>query len=464
MPRPALSAPTSSTAEGLFSLPWAAQLYVCATIAAGILCLAQVLPHVNVSAPGWLAAVLAVGLATSTVHLPLPLLHGRSSMSVSHAIVLLAMMTLGTAAAVLVVVATTLVQSTVRTRLASRPHRTLFNVGSLALTVTLAGSTFSVLQQEQGGWIDTLGGPLACAELVYFVVNTLLVATAVALTTRQPLVQVWRSDFMWTGPGYFVGAIAAGGAYSLLGRNAYWWVAITIPLYFTYHSYRTFMTRVKSGQTKAQHALDVQFGIVQALAAAIESKDRTSQEELHRFMVYAESLGKAAGLDEAELHAVRTAALLHDIGNLAVPEHILAKTTQLTFEEFEKVKIHSRVGADILKNVPFAVPVAPLILGHHERWDGSGYPAGLRGTAIPLGARILAVADCFSALVSERPYRRAFLSLGGTGNLEADQRYLARPGPRGAVRRDSAGRRGQAPGRCDREQSTGTEPDPGAEG
>ena len=275
MSRPLPAAVASSTGEGLLGMPWAAQLYVCVMIVAGGICLFLALPRIDLSSPGWLAALLVVGLATATVHLPLPLTQSRSSMSVSHAVVVMAMLTSGPAAAVLLVVATTLVQSTVRTRLASRPHRTLFNIGSLAVTVTLAAGTYSYLRVDHGNWLDTVGGPLACAELVYFLVNTVLVATAVALTTRQPLVRVWRSDFMWTSPGYFLGAIAAGTAYSLSQQNALWWIAIAIPLYLIIDSYRTYIGRLKVGQEKAQQALEVQFGIVQALAAAIESKDRT---------------------------------------------------------------------------------------------------------------------------------------------------------------------------------------------
>ena len=107
------------------------------------------------------------------------------------------------------------------------------------------------------------------------------------------------------------------------------------------------------------------------------------------------------------MQAIRTAALLHDVGNMAVPEHILSKPDALTPEEFERVKIHPRVGAEILRNVPFGAPVSELVLCHHERWDGLGYPAGLRGNDIPLGARILSIADCYSTLQSDRPYRPA---------------------------------------------------------
>ena len=121
MSRPA-SAGTTSAAEGLSGMPWGARLYVCVMIVAGFLCLFLALPRIDLSSPGWLAALLVIGLATATIHLPLPLAQGRSSMSVSHAVVVMAMLTSGPAAAVLLVVATTLVQSTVRTRLVSRPR------------------------------------------------------------------------------------------------------------------------------------------------------------------------------------------------------------------------------------------------------------------------------------------------------------------------------------------------------
>jgi diguanylate cyclase (GGDEF)-like protein/putative nucleotidyltransferase with HDIG domain len=153
--------------------------------------------------------------------------------------------------------------------------------------------------------------------------------------------------------------------------------------------------------------MEVQLATIEALALAIEAKAGCTPEHIQSIQQYAGALALAVGLSDREVQAVRTAALLHDVGNMAVPEHILSKADALTQEEFERVKIHPRVGAEILRNVPFGGPVCDMVHSHHERWDGLGYPAGLRGADIPIGARILAIADCYSTLLSDRPYRPA---------------------------------------------------------
>ena len=123
---------------------------------------------------------------------------------------------------------------------------------------------------------------------------------------------------------------------------------------------------------------------------------------------YAIGLARALGVrEDATLHAVEAASLLHDMGKLAIPEHILNKPGRLTPSEFEKMKLHAAIGADILSAIHFPYPVMPIVRHHHENWDGTGYPDGLSGTDIPIGARILSVVDCFDALTSDRPYRPA---------------------------------------------------------
>jgi diguanylate cyclase (GGDEF)-like protein/putative nucleotidyltransferase with HDIG domain len=146
---------------------------------------------------------------------------------------------------------------------------------------------------------------------------------------------------------------------------------------------------------------------IEGLALAIDAKDHTTHEHLHRVRLYAAEIANELGLSELESDALNAAALLHDIGKLAVPDHIINKPGRLTPEEFEKMKIHPIVGADILERVAFPYPVAPIVRSHHEKWDGSGYPDGLKGEEIPIGARILAAVDCLDAVASDRQYRKA---------------------------------------------------------
>ena len=146
---------------------------------------------------------------------------------------------------------------------------------------------------------------------------------------------------------------------------------------------------------------------IETLALAIEAKDKTTRDHLERVEVYALGVAKEMGLSETQLEALRAAALLHDVGKLAVPEYIISKPGRLTPEEFEKMKIHTVVGAEIVEQMGFPYPVAPIVRSHHEKWNGLGYPDGLSGEAIPIGARILGAVDCLDALASDRQYRRA---------------------------------------------------------
>src|SRR5947207_5068605 len=146
---------------------------------------------------------------------------------------------------------------------------------------------------------------------------------------------------------------------------------------------------IEAGRRRAQETSDLHLATVEALARAIDAKDQTAEEHIQRVQTYAVGVARAIGLPAADIKGLETAALLHYNGKLAVPEHILSKPGPLTTEEFQKVRSHSQVGADILAAVPFPYPVVSFIRSHHERWDGHGYPAGLRAAEVPAGARIL---------------------------------------------------------------------------
>jgi diguanylate cyclase (GGDEF)-like protein/putative nucleotidyltransferase with HDIG domain len=191
----------------------------------------------------------------------------------------------------------------------------------------------------------------------------------------------------------------------------YFWLIASVLLVVTfgfraYRANRTLQRRLEQERLRAEKLGELHLATIEALALAIDAKDQTTHNHVRRVELYAVSLARELGMSEIEIEALRTAALLHDIGKLGVPEQILAKPGPLTPDEFQKVRMHPQIGADILSAVPFPYPVAPLVLGHHERWDGRGYPLGLKGDEIPLGARILCLVDYFDALTSDRPYHK----------------------------------------------------------
>jgi diguanylate cyclase (GGDEF)-like protein/putative nucleotidyltransferase with HDIG domain len=207
----------------------------------------------------------------------------------------------------------------------------------------------------------------------------------------------------------------------IVGLSAHWLATLAAaPLYLTYRTYKVYLGRIEDEQRHSREMADLHLATIEALALAIDAKDQTSQSHIRRVQLYAASVAKALGMSDNDVQGVKTAALLHDIGKLAVPEHILSKPGPLTPEEFQKIRAHPKVGADIVSSVPFPYPVAPLILSHHERWDGKGYPIGLKGEEIPLGARILSVVDYFDALMAERPYHKAMSSEAAIGLLKQE--------------------------------------------
>jgi diguanylate cyclase (GGDEF)-like protein/putative nucleotidyltransferase with HDIG domain len=195
-----------------------------------------------------------------------------------------------------------------------------------------------------------------------------------------------------------------------VSQLSYWLIASVLLVatfwYRTHRAHRALAVRLEEEHQRAREMSELHLATIEALALAIDAKDQTTYNHVGRVELYASMLARAIGMSEVDQQAVKTAALLHDIGKLAVPEHILAKPGPLTPDEFQKVRMHPQIGADIINSVPFPYPVAPLVLGHHERWDGRGYPMGLKGEQIPLGARILCLVDYFDALTSDRPYHK----------------------------------------------------------
>ena len=282
----------------------------------------------------------------------------------------------------------------------------LFNEGSIALAICMAFVAYrSPLAHALGSSVPLM---LITAAAAYFVCNTFPVACIISLTEKKSLYKTWKNCYFWSFPYYMVGA-AMVCVITMINKNVGWQFSLLVlPVcYVIYRSYHLYLERLQTEKSHVEQMNSLHLRTIEALALAIEAKDHTTHEHLERVQHYAISMGKLLDLNELELDALRAASVLHDIGKLAVPEHIISKPGKLTPQEFEKMKIHPVVGAEILERVDFPYPVAPIVRAHHEKWDGSGYPSGLKGEEIPIGARILSAVDCLDALASDRQYRRA---------------------------------------------------------
>jgi diguanylate cyclase (GGDEF)-like protein/putative nucleotidyltransferase with HDIG domain len=246
---------------------------------------------------------------------------------------------------------------------------------------------------------------------VYFLLNSWLVAIVVGLHKKRSPVLVWRQSFLWLSLNYYSGASVAALILPYVaqaGDSAFVYViGVILPvLIISYLTFKTALGRIEDANTHLSQLNRLYLSTIETLAMAIDAKDQITHGHIRRVQQYAVGLAKHLGIsDRALISAIEAASLLHDMGKLAVPEYILNKPGKLTPAEFDRMKLHASIGADILSAIDFPYPVVPIVRHHHENWDGTGYPHGLKGTAIPIGARILSVVDCFDALTSDRPYR-----------------------------------------------------------
>src|SRR5215469_12977473 len=287
-----------------------------------------------------------------------------------------------------------------------RAMQTTFNVCAGSISTALAYVVFH--HPLMNLVIDSRPVLLCVSATVYFIANAGSIATVISLTERRPLHRILVDCYFWSFPYYLVGAGIAG-VIAWLNHTFNWETSLLVlpVIYLIYRSYRLYLGKLEDEKRHVEEMANLHLRTIEALALAIEAKDHTTHEHLQRVRVYAIEVAKELGVSPAEMEALHAAALLHDIGKLAIPEHIISKPGRLTPEEFEKMKIHPLVGAEILERVRFPYPVVPIVRAHHEKWDGSGYPAGLKETQIPIGARILAAVDFLDAMASDRQYRRA---------------------------------------------------------
>jgi diguanylate cyclase (GGDEF)-like protein/putative nucleotidyltransferase with HDIG domain len=385
--------------------------FIATTAIVGMVVVAYSFWHWQSADPTRFLCYLLIATLASGLKIQLPGIDG--TMSVNFLFILLGVLEMSLPETLAIGCTASLAQCVWSARRNADPAKVLFNVFSMmANAIALSYFAFHRLEKPLGESTPLL---LTVTALIFFLANTLPVSIIISLTEGKSPRKVWSECYFWSFPYYLVGA-AVIFFVDFANRYTGWQTTLMVLpiIYWVYRSYRLYLARLeaekKQVETERHHAEDVanlHLRTIEALALAIEAKDHTTHKHLQRVRVYAIEIAKELGLPPEEIEAVRAAALLHDIGKLAIPEHIINKPGRLTREEFEKMKIHPIVGAEILQRVAFPYPVAPIVRSHHERWDGTGYPDGLKGEEIPRGARVLAAVDCLDALASHRQYRNA---------------------------------------------------------
>ena len=387
------------------------QLYVAIVAAAGLLVVGHCITMLLASPIGSEWVILAgLTLLSGSFTVRIPSFQAR--ISVSETFVFTSVLLFGTCAGTLTVAIDVLVVAISSQRRTLQPIRVLFNISSASLSIWMASNLFYLVTGIEPlsvapTRVPELLWPLVLLTAVHFTLNSGLVAIALGSERNESAFAIWRRIFPWLSINYFGGASVAALLVSYTRTVDFMALSIIVPLLvISYLTYKMALGRVEDAVNHVEEVKRLYLSTIETLATAIDAKDQVTHGHIRRVQRFALGLAQKVGVkDHVQLQALEAAALLHDMGKIAVPEHILNKPSKLTAGEFEKMKLHASVGADILSSINFPYPVVPIVRHHHENWNGTGYPDNLRGTEIPLGARILAVVDCFDALTSDRPYR-----------------------------------------------------------
>ena len=389
-----------------------ARAFVAAVIGVGTVILMVSLRLMILSPARAWVVLAALGVVTGSCMIKLPKIETRFSLS--DALVFTAVLLVGPECAAIVAAIDALAASLrFNRRDTMLASRTMFNMTAAAVSIWVPGYAFLAVGgtgvADAGMHLRTLILPLAVMVSGYSLLNTGAIAVVLALTTRTRVSRVWRENFGWVWIAHAWSGVVAGAiAMYVPNVNGYSLVAILIVGAVGYATVRLYLATVEESTGHLHKLNGLYLATIKALAMAIDAKDQVTHGHIRRVQVYAVGLAKALGVaDEPTLKGIEAGALLHDTGKIAVPEYILNKPGRLTAQEYERMKTHVTIGADILSGIDFPYPVIPYVRHHHENWDGTGYPDRLAGETIPLGARILSVVDCFDALTSDRPYRRA---------------------------------------------------------
>jgi diguanylate cyclase (GGDEF)-like protein/putative nucleotidyltransferase with HDIG domain len=393
----------------------------------------------SLSGRQWIGFAGLLSLVILTGSNPIRIPNTRSSFTAGDVFIFLGVLFLGIPAAIVIGVVDTFVSSR---QTSKRVASWIAAPAMMAVTVFVAGHAFyfalasyaHVSQNPLGATpmrLEHLVGALALLAILQYFINGFTISTIYALRTRRPILKFWRDGYLWTWWSFLGSAIATAVVHLTVSHLGWAYVLLSAPIIAaTFWTYKIYFERVNAKTREAEELSRLHLATVEALATAIDAKDQTTHFHVRRVQIYAEGLGQLLYLSDAEIAALNAGALLHDVGKLAVPDHILNKPGTLTPAEFEKTKIHTVVGAEILGRVNFPYPVLPIVRHHHERWDGKGYPDGLNEEQIPITARIMSVIDCFDSVREDRPFRpgmsreEAIKLLRGDAGTQFDPRIV----------------------------------------
>src|SRR5688572_25092143 len=263
--------------------------------------------------------------------------------------------------------------------------------------------------------LDTFLIPVLVLAVLQYALSTVVTSWFLSFEAGGELVLIPSQEtIVWTLTTKLAGAASAVLFYATIMGKGLSYAAIGLLLsalvHFLYRFNESRLQDVRRAEAEQRRHVEematIHMNTIESLAIAIDAKDQTTHGHVRRTQIYATQMGKLFNVSPQELQALEAGALLHDIGKLAVPEYILNKPGKLTEAEFAKMKIHPTVGGDILRRVNFPYPVEDIVRYHHEKWDGSGYPKGLKAESIPLVARIISVVDFYDATRCDRPYRK----------------------------------------------------------
>lgn len=372
---------------------WSFKLYYFIFIAAGILLFLWLLRSFPEGRAKDIFLFVCLIIMSDTFRITLP--SGGASIYASSPIDLAGIALFGPAVMVVVESIVTLIAELFLQR---RPLiKIAFNVPLIVMTVGISGMVY-----EAFGSLADLSSPiflvpLAVCGIVYYAFNTWAVSFVISFSEGRSPLHVWRKNYMWNF-FHILAFIPVGAIIALLYANSgIWTIALLIiPIFLARYSYQLYLDM-----------REAHINTVAALTSAIDASDPFTHGHSYRVSRYALRIGRAMGMSSRDMEMLEYAALLHDIGKIAIQNEILLKVGPLTEEEWRSLKAHPDIGADIVEQLKFLREAVEVIRSHHERPDGTGYPRGLRGSDVPLAARILNVVDAFDAMTSDRPYRKA---------------------------------------------------------